>query len=226
MSELKELKEVASTPVFIECDSDKFKVLDFFNSKNSLQNFKKEVREVRENGNVNEKSIFSLRTKYMTNNIDFDLNIKDPKDKTDNDKSIYFEIKCKQTTSENPDQSAKLDILKKTLKQRLKLNSCVRANKQYAFQTKSENNMTKDEKDKKLDNDIIAEYSKILRMTKINSGITIPSPKDIYSKPNEYKNDIDFLMNDTNGLKNKLPSDHPYIKYFTLIKEKLEKMVQ
>jgi hypothetical protein len=225
--------------VFIDTDnsqnnsSTKLTTVDTFNSKNALQNFKRDVRNFLIDEPSKTVNLSELAGKYIKKEALISI-------KEQNKDSIRFVISMyynNSSSTQQPSQSnldvpsqtnldvpsqSNLDVLKQTLKQRLKLNSCVRSNRQYAFQSKADSKMTKDEKDKKLDNDIIMEYSKIVRMFKFSSNI--PSPKDIFAKPKEYKEAINLIMNDSNGMFGKLPSSHPYVRYFTLLQEKMEKM--
>jgi hypothetical protein len=210
--------------VFIDTDSSK--TGDVFNSKNALQNFKKDVRNFLSDDSSKTVNLCDLTRKYIKKDAIISI-------KEQNKDSIRFEIsmyninpnqtKIVHKSKSNPTKHDNLEVLKQTLKQRIKMNDCVRSNRQYVFQSKSDSKMSKDEKDKKLDNDIIIEYSKIIRMFKFASNI--PSPKDIFAKPNEYKEAINFVMNDSNSMIGKLPSSHPYVRYFTLLKEKMEKIV-
>jgi hypothetical protein len=212
--------------VFIDTDNiSQVTTADVFNSKNSLQNFKRDVRNLLIDDPSKTINLSELAGKYIKKEALISI-------KEQNKDSIRFVISMyssssSSSSSDNDNSSSQqpliqnnLDILKQTLKQRLKLNNCVRSNRQYVFQSKANSKMTKDEQQKKLDNDIIIEYSKIIRMFKFASNI--PSPKDVFAKPNEYKDAINFIMSDSNSMIGKLPSSHPYVRYFTLLKEKMD----
>lgn len=226
---MSETSEQSQFSVFIDCENKDNKVVskvskvskvsDFFNSKNALQNFKRDVRNFLADDHTKTLNLSDLSNKYIKK--DALVSIKEQtKDLIRFSISIY-PTQTETTQSTSPPSSS-LDVLKQTLKQRLKMNNCVRSNRQYAFQTKESSKLTKDEKEKKLDNDIIIEYSKIVRMFKFASNI--PSPKDIFAKPSEYKEAVNFVMNDSNGMMSKLPPHHPYVRYFTLLKEKFDGM--
>ena len=208
--------------VFIDTDSTSDKVADMFNSKNALQNFKKDVRNFLSDDHTKTVNLSDLAGKYIKKEALISIKEQN-KDSIRFGISMYNPVDTSQTSQiPQPNQQSNLDVLKQTLKQRLKMNNCVRSNRQYAFQSKSDSKMSKDEQEKKLDNDIILEYSKIVRMFKFASNI--PSPKDVFAKPNEYKEAINFIMNDGNSMIGKLPPSHPYVRYFTLLKEKMDRL--
>lgn len=201
--------------VFIDSDNSEVKAVDFFKSKNASQNFKRDVKNFLADDPLKTVNLNELTDKYVKDNK---VTIQIKEQTSDLIRFVFSQPK-QTTQSSVPD---KLDILKQTLKERLKVNNCIRSNRQYAFQSKPDSKMSKDEQDKQLDNDIILEYSKIVRMFKFASNI--PSPKDIFAKPNEYREAVNFIMNNTNGMRGKLPPTHPYIRYFTLLKEKMDKL--
>lgn len=70
----------------------------------------------------------------------------------------------------------------------------------------------------KLMDDINDEYNNLVKMTKM----PVPSPDDILKNPEQYKNVINMVLK--NSLSGKLGKKHPFIKYFTLLSEKMAEL--
>ena len=64
-------------------------------------------------------------------------------------------------------------------------------------------------------NDILSEYNKLMKISKI----PVPEPTEILSNPDKYKQIITMVL--SNEMTKKLPQNHPYIKYFKLLAQKL-----
>ena len=57
-----------------------------------------------------------------------------------------------------------------------------------------------------------------MKLKKI-SKMPIPEPNEIFANPEQYKPVISMLLQ--NNMMNQLKSDHPYVRYFKLIAEKI-----
>lgn len=69
--------------------------------------------------------------------------------------------------------------------------------------------------DDKVPDEITKEYLKAKKMIKM----PIPAPSEIFAKPEEYKSLVSMVLN--NDMMKQLGSNHPYVRYFRLIAEKL-----
>lgn len=69
--------------------------------------------------------------------------------------------------------------------------------------------------DDKVPDEITKEYLKAKKMSKV----PIPAPSEIFAKPEEYKSLVSMVLN--NKMMMELGSNHPYVRYFRLIAEKL-----
>ena len=69
------------------------------------------------------------------------------------------------------------------------------------------NNISKDE--------IFREYNKLIKLSKM----PIPEPKEVLRNPEEYKPILESVLN--NDMMTKLGKNHPYVRYFTLLANKI-----
>ena len=63
--------------------------------------------------------------------------------------------------------------------------------------------------------EILKEYIKLKKISKV----PVPEPSEILSNPEQYKPILSMVLN--NGMINQIGNNHPYIRYFKLIAEKL-----
>lgn len=91
------------------------------------------------------------------------------------------------------------------LKSRLKLMRNDRSNKDYHMARMSPN----------VPDDILREYHKLKKM----STVPIPEPSSVLSNPDEYKPILAMVLGNT--MMKQLGRNHPYVRYFTLLAEKL-----
>lgn len=82
---------------------------------------------------------------------------------------------------------------------------------------KQRNNLSFGKIDSSVDvpKDIADEYKKLMKISKV----PIPSPSDIISNPDQYKQMISMII--SNPMMKKIGSSHPYSKYFKLLANKL-----
>jgi hypothetical protein len=69
--------------------------------------------------------------------------------------------------------------------------------------------------DENVPDEITKEYLKAKKMLKV----PIPQPSEIFAKPEEYKSLVSMVLN--NDMMRHLGSNHPYVRYFKLVAEKL-----
>jgi hypothetical protein len=94
---------------------------------------------------------------------------------------------------------------KKLLKEKIKSMSNHRKNFEI-HKAKTDDNVT---------DEILKEYAKLKKISKI----PVPDPSEMLSNPEQYKPILNMVLN--NKMLNSLSTNHPYIKYFKLIAEKL-----
>ena len=94
---------------------------------------------------------------------------------------------------------------KKLLKEKLKLMKNNRTNTEYH----------KAKLDENVPDDILKEYNNLRKVSKM----PVPSPSEILSNPEQYKPLLNIILN--NQMINQMGANHPYIRYFKLISEKL-----
>lgn len=69
--------------------------------------------------------------------------------------------------------------------------------------------------DKNVPDDILTEYKKLSRVSKI----PILDPSEVLGNVEKYKPLVSMFI--SNGVTNKMPSSHPYVKYYKLLAEKI-----
>jgi hypothetical protein len=94
---------------------------------------------------------------------------------------------------------------RKVLKEKIKLLKKDRTNSDYHKAKQNEN----------VSDEILKEYNNLKKMTKM----PVPDPSEILSNPEQYKPILSMVLN--NKMINKMGVNHPYIKYFKLIAQKL-----
>jgi len=112
-----------------------------------------------------------------------------------NNKDIIIKILINNKYEEN----------RKVLKEKIKLLKKNRTNSDYH----------KAKLDENVSDEILKEYNKLKKMTKM----PVPEPSEILSNPEQYKPLLSMVLN--NQMINQMGANHPYIKYFKLIAEKL-----
>ena len=69
--------------------------------------------------------------------------------------------------------------------------------------------------DDNVSDDILKEYTRLKKISKV----PVPEPSEILSNPEQYKPILSMVLN--NKMINQIGHNHPYIRYFKLIAEKL-----
>jgi hypothetical protein len=112
-----------------------------------------------------------------------------------NDENIIFKISINDKHEEN----------KKILKDKIKSLKKNRTNSDY-YKAKQDENVT---------DEILKEYNNLKKITKM----PVPEPSEILSNPEQFKPLLNMVLN--NKMVNQMGTNHPYIKYFKLIADKL-----
>ena len=142
--------------------------------------------------NTAEFNLEELNNKYIKPEFKLEL--------TYNDNSEYkFKIITKPIEKSDKDKKREL------LRTKINLMSKSRTNNDY-HKAKSAGNV---------DNEILVEYYKLKKM----SQMPIPEPSEILANPEQYKPIVSMVLG--NSMMKQLGKSHPYVRYFTLLAEKL-----
>lgn len=133
--------------------------------------------------------------KYIKPEFNLELVKHDP-----TDKSIIFKVSEKE--KENKDH-------KKMLHEKIKHMKKNRTNSDY-HRAKNDENVT---------DEILSEYNKLKKISKM----PVPEPSEMLANPEQYRPLLNMVLN--NQMVNQLGINHPYIRYFKLISEKLNMSV-
>jgi len=106
---------------------------------------------------------------------------------------------------QQPKEKTEREQRRELLKAKINLMANARTNRDY-HKAKSAGNV---------DNEILIEYQKLKSMTKM----PIPEPSEILSNPEQYKPMISMVL--SNSIMKQYGSSHPYVRYFTLLAEKI-----
>ena len=163
-----------------------------FNSKMAIEKFKACVKKMDEkNNNLDLEEL----KKYIKSNYKLEIIKYDTKDK-----DIIIKI------SEIQVLPVKNQVdTKKLLKEKIKSLSNHRTNI----------DLHKAKTDENVSDEILKEYTKLKRISKI----PVPEPSEIFSNPEQYKPILSMVLN--NKMATQIGNNHPYIRYFRLIAEKL-----
>lgn len=135
-----------------------------------------------------------LKTKYIKTDYTLELESK-------NDTDIKFNIMKKESLKESI-----ITEPKQVLRAKLKM---MRQNRSNTEVTAAKNN-------KDVPEDILNEY---IKLKKVAGGMPIPEPCEILAKPEEYKPLITMVLG--NDMIKQKGSNHPYVRYFKLLADKL-----
>ena len=164
-----------------------------FNSKNAVDKFKQAVKS------SNNFDLVELTKKYVKSGF-----LLEQVEKTDN--SYRFMIGKENTEVEKQEpQLSEKDQKRKMLKAKINLMRQDRTNSVY-HKAKANDNVPAE---------ILNEYMKLKQISKM----PIPEPNEIFAHPEEYKPIISMVLQ--NSMMQQLGSNHPYVRYFKLIAEKL-----
>jgi hypothetical protein len=112
-----------------------------------------------------------------------------------NDENIIFELSIDNKHEDN----------RKMLKEKIKSLKKNRTNSDY-HKAKQDDNVT---------DEILKEYNNLKKITKM----PVPEPSEILSNPEQFKPLLNMVLN--NKMVGQMGTNHPYIKYFRLIADKL-----
>lgn len=168
---------------------------DGFNSKMAVDKFKLSVK----NGNLN---VEDLSKHYIKSNYELLL-----VEKTDS--LVKFKIQMKQLSTrevllqenENHNDNDKKELLKSKLK--------------LMRENRTNHGLTKAKIDNTVPENILKEYIKLKKV----SPVPVPEPHEILSKPEEYREILSMVLG--NQMMKTLGNNHPYVKYFRLLAEKV-----
>lgn len=164
-----------------------------FNSKNAVDKFKQAVKS------SNNFDLVELTKKYVKSGF-----VLEQVEKTDN--SYRFMIGKENTEVEKQEpQLSEKEQKRKMLKAKINLMRQDRTNSVYHRARTNEN----------VPSEILSEYMKLKQISKM----PIPEPNEIFAHPEEYKPIISMVLQ--NSMMKQLSSNHPYVRYFRLIAEKL-----
>ncbi len=164
-----------------------------FVSKAAVDKFKQAVKSTQ---SVN---LSDLVNKYVKPEFSLEL-------LSGEDSEWKFRVVTRQVIKQNKPQREKTESeqRRELLRAKLNLMASARTNKDYR-KAKSAGNV---------DHEILVEYQKLIKMTKM----PIPEPSEILAKPDEYRPIISAVLGNPMMKQQK---SHPYVRYFTLIAEKL-----
>jgi hypothetical protein len=181
--------------VFIDGDKSNFI------SKLSINKFKQKVKQSDfQLDDLNNISSLYLKPKYLFHFISHENNdykfeiIKKPKD--------FDKPKPKPTVEGEVDDKTKLREL---MRSKINIMTKNRTNHDYH----------KAKLSGKVDDEILEEYNKLKKVSKIH----VPDPYEVINDPEQYKPIISMVLN--NDIMNTLGKTHSYVKYFTLLANKI-----
>jgi hypothetical protein len=164
-----------------------------FNSKNAVDKFKQAVKSSK-NFDLNE-----LTKKYVKSGF-----VLEQVEKTDNSFKFMIGKENSEAEKQEPQLSEK-EQKRKMLKAKINMMRQDRTNSVYHRARANEN----------VSAEILSEYMKLKQISKM----PIPEPNEILAHPEEYKPVIAMVLQ--NSMMKQLSSNHPYVRYFRLIAEKL-----
>jgi hypothetical protein len=164
---------------------------DGFNSKSAINKFKLAIK-------LNNSNVEELTNKYIKNGY-----LLEKINETENE---YTYLVKKKTDDYKTDRLVRpSNDNREKLKMKLHNMSQTRTNAYY----------NKAKVTASVPNDILTEYNKLIKISKI----PVPEPTEILANPDNYKQIITMVL--SNNMTKKLPQNHPYIKYFKLLAQKL-----
>lgn len=165
---------------------------DGFNSKIAIDKFKTAVKKMdRKETKINIEEL----QKYIKPEFKLELVKYNP-----SEKDVIFKV------SEKPKEVKELkEDKKKVLQEKLKNMKKNRTNSDY-HKAKNDDNVT---------DEILKEYNSLKKISKM----PVPEPSEMLSNPEQYKPLLSMVLN--NQMINQMGANHPYIRYFKLISDKL-----
>ena len=180
--------------VFIDGDKSNFV------SKLSINKFKQKVKQPDfQLDDLNNISSLYLKPKYLFHFISHENN------------DYKFEIikKPKDTPKpKKPKETVEMD-------EKGKLRELMRSKINLMTKNRTNHDYHKAKLSGKVDDEILEEYAKLKKVSKI----PVPDPYEVINDPEQYKPIISMVLN--NDIMNTLGKSHSYIKYFTLLANKI-----
>lgn len=179
--------------VFIDGDKSNFV------SKLSINKFKQKVKQPDfQLDDLNNISSLYLKPKYLFHFISHENN------------DYKFEIikKPKDTPKPKPKETVEMD-------EKGKLRELMRSKINLMTKNRTNHDYHKAKLSGKVDEEILEEYAKLKKVSKI----PVPDPYEVINDPEQYKPIISMVLN--NDIMNTLGKSHSYIKYFTLLANKI-----
>lgn len=164
-----------------------------FNSKNAVDKFKKAVKS------SNNFDLVELTKKYVKSGF-----VLEQVEKTDTSYKFMLGKENTEVEKQEPQLNEK-EQRRKMLKAKINLMRQDRTNSVY-HKAKANDNVQPE---------ILNEYMKLKQISKM----PIPEPNEIFAHPEEYKPIIAMVLQ--NSMMKQLGSNHPYVRYFKLIADKL-----
>lgn len=160
---------------------------DNFNSKIAIDKFKKSIKKMDLDGDIN---LEELQKKYLKPAYKFEL--------VTNDK-LNINLKVLEVVT-----TPSIDT-KKILKDKIKIMTKNRQNISF-HKAKLDDNVSPE---------ILKEYTRLKKISKM----PVPEPCEVLSNPEQFKPILSMVLN--NKMLNQMGANHPYIKYFKLLADKL-----
>lgn len=169
-----------------------------FNSITALHRFKQMVKST---NSLNETDY----NKFLKPNFKLEM-----VNKTENDVTFKVSQNLEKNTSLSNETKEKTELERKKelLRAKIDMMRKMRTNNTTGFGSKSNVNVP---------SDIMAEYQKLVKM--VGNKMPIPEPGDILSKPQEFRPLVSMVLG--NKMMQSLGTNHPYVRYFRLLANKL-----
>jgi len=164
-----------------------------FNSKNAVDKFKQAVKS------SNNFDLGELTKKYVKSGF-----VLEQVEKTDTSYKFMIGKENTEVEKQEPQLNEK-EQRRKMLKAKINLMRQDRTNSVY-HKAKANDNVPPE---------ILNEYMKLKQISKM----PIPEPNEIFAHPEEYKPIVSMVLQ--NSMMKQLGSNHPYVRYFKLIADKL-----
>lgn len=142
----------------------------------------------------------------VKNNVD--INISELKER-------FIEASFNLELLEKTETDIKFKLSKNVDNSQEKQRELLRAKLNIMKKNRTNSDIHKARNNKTVPDDILDEYMKLKKI----ATMPIPEPSDILSKPEEYKPIIQMVLG--NSMMKQYPSNHPYVRYFKLLAEKI-----
>jgi len=181
--------------VFIDGDKSNFV------SKLSINKFKQKVKQSDfQLDDLNNISSLYLKPKYLFHFISYENN------------DYKFEIIKKPKDFDKPKPKENVE---RVVDEKTKLRELMRSKINIMTKNRTNHDYHKAKLSGKVDDEILEEYNKLKKVSKI----PVPDPYEVINDPEQYKPIISMVLN--NDIMNTLGKTHSYVKYFTLLANKI-----